>query len=120
MNALMNSYLHLMQKKGSRGLQFMPCHFPEYQFTNIVFLFSRYNIQLINALVMYVGTSAIQFIRAKGLTPSMSTIAHSSHMDIFQNLAVDLETEGRYLFLNCIANQVQHSSDRGGGRSPRV
>ena len=36
-------------------------------------------------------------------------------MDIFQNLAVDLETEGRYLFLNCIANQVQHSSDRGGG-----
>lgn len=55
---------------------------------------------------MYVGTSAIQFIRAKGLTPSMSTIAHSSHMDIFQNLAVDLETEGRYLFLNCIANQV--------------
>ena len=68
--------------------------------------YSRYNIQLINALVMYVGTSAIQFIRAKGLTPSMSTIAHSSHMDIFQNLAVDLETEGRYLFLNCIANQV--------------
>jgi CCR4-NOT transcription complex subunit 1 len=55
---------------------------------------------------MYVGTSAIQYIRAKGVTPSMSTIAHSSHMDIFQNLAVDLETEGRYLFLNCIANQV--------------
>lgn len=71
----------------------------------------RYNIQLINALVMYVGTSAIQFIRAKGLTPSMSTIAHSSHMDIFQNLAVDLETEGRYLFLNCIANQVTRNID---------
>jgi CCR4-NOT transcription complex subunit 1 len=69
---------------------------------------NRYNIQLINALVMYVGTSAIQFIRAKGLTPSMSTIAHSSHMDIFQNLAVDLETEGRYLFLNCIANQLRY------------
>lgn len=37
----------------------------------------------------------------------MSSIAHSSHMDIFQNLAVDLETEGRYLFLNCIANQLR-------------
>ena len=24
----------------------------------------------------------------------MSTITHSSHMDIFQNLAVDLDTEG--------------------------
>ena len=42
-----------------------------------------------------------------GQSPSMSSIAHSSHMDIFQNLAVDLETEGRYLFLNCIANQLR-------------
>ena len=40
----------------------------------------------------------------------MSSIAHSSHMDIFQNLAVDLETEGRYLFLNCIANQLRLSN----------
>ena len=47
-----------------------------------------------NALVLYVGTQAIQYIHTKGLTPSMSTIAHSSHMDIFQNLAVDLDTEG--------------------------
>ena len=66
------------------------------------------NFQLINALVMYVGTSAIQYLRTKGLTPTMSTIAHSSHMDIFQNLAVDLDTEGRYLFLNCIANQLRY------------
>ena len=69
---------------------------------------NRYNIQLINALVMYVGTSAIQYLRTKGLTPTMSAIAHSSHMDIFQNLAVDLDTEGRYLFLNCIANQLRY------------
>ena len=66
------------------------------------------NFQLINALVMYVGTSAIQYLRTKGLTPTMSSIAHSSHMDIFQNLAVDLDTEGRYLFLNCIANQLRY------------
>merc|ERR1719312_1171967 len=68
----------------------------------------RYNISMINALVMYVGTQAIQFIRAKGHSPSMSSIAHSSHMDIFQNLAVDMDTEGRYLFLNCIANQLRY------------
>ena len=62
----------------------------------------RYNISMINALVMYVGTQAIQFIRAKGHSPSMSSIAHSSHMDIFQNLAVDMDTEGRWdIFQTC-------------------
>jgi len=70
---------------------------------------NRYNIQVINALVMHVGTSAIQYIRSKGhASPTMHSIAHSSHMDIFQNLAVDLETEGRYLFLNSIANQLRY------------
>lgn len=68
----------------------------------------RYNIQLMNALVLYVGTQAITYIRGKGHTPNMSTIAHSAHMDIFQNLAVDLDTEGRYLFLNAIANQLRY------------
>ena len=47
-----------------------------------------------NALVLYVGTQAITYIHSKSGTPSMSTITHSSHMDIFQNLAVDLDTEG--------------------------
>ncbi|KAL1130931.1 hypothetical protein AAG570_012172 [Ranatra chinensis] len=68
----------------------------------------RYNISLMNALVLYVGTQAISYIRNKGLAPNMSTIAHSAHMDIFQNLAVDLDTEGRYLFLNAIANQLRY------------
>lgn len=68
----------------------------------------RYNIPLMNALVLYVGTQAINYIRNKGHTPNMSTIAHSAHMDIFQNLAVDLDTEGRYLFLNAIANQLRY------------
>ncbi|XP_076264687.1 CCR4-NOT transcription complex subunit 1 isoform X3 [Rhynchophorus ferrugineus] len=68
----------------------------------------RYNISLMNALVLYVGTQAIAYIRNKGLTPSMSTIAHSAHMDIFQNLTVDLDTEGRYLFFNAMANQLRY------------
>lgn len=55
---------------------------------------TRYNIPLINALVLFVGQSAIQAITPKHIT--MSSIAHSSHMDIFQNLAVDLDTEGNY------------------------
>lgn len=62
-----------------------------------------YNIPLMNALVLYVGTQAIQHIRSKGLTPNMSTIASSAHMDIFQNLGVDLDTEGHLccFFLIC-------------------
>jgi CCR4-NOT transcription complex subunit 1 len=68
----------------------------------------RYKLPLIHALILYVGTQAISFIRAKGHTPSMATIAHSAHMDIFQNLAVDLDTEGRYLFLNAITNQLRY------------
>ncbi|XP_072169675.1 CCR4-NOT transcription complex subunit 1-like [Diadema setosum] len=68
----------------------------------------RYNVSLMNALVLYVGMQAINYIQSKGSTPSMSTITHSSHMDIFQNLVVDLDTEGRYLFLNAIANQLRY------------
>lgn len=68
----------------------------------------RYSIKLINALVLYVGTQAIALIQSKGLQPNKQTIAHSAHMDIFQSLAVDLDTEGRYLFLNAIANQLRY------------
>ncbi|CAG4984058.1 unnamed protein product [Parnassius apollo] len=68
----------------------------------------RYNSQLMNAVVLYVGTQAIAHIRAKGQTPNMSTIAHSAHMDIFQNFTVDFDFEGRYLFLNAIANQLRY------------
>lgn len=68
----------------------------------------RYHVSLMNALVLYVGSQAIAFIHSKGGAPSMSNITHSSHMDIFQNLVADLDTEGRYLFLNAIANQLRY------------
>lgn len=51
-------------------------------------------MSVMNALVLYVGMQAIAQIQSKNLTPSMPTIAHSAHMDIFENLAVDLDTEG--------------------------
>lgn len=57
----------------------------------------RYNSQLINAVVLYVGTQAIAHIRSKGQTPNMTTIAHSAHMDIFQNFTVDFDYEGRWV-----------------------
>lgn len=55
----------------------------------------RYNVSLMNALVVYVGTQAIQHIRSKGLTINITTVASCAHMDIFQNLSVDLDTEGK-------------------------
>lgn len=54
------------------------------------------------------GTRGITHIHNKGSTSSMSTITHSAHMNIFQNLVVILNTEGSYLFLNAIASQLRY------------
>lgn len=64
------------------------------------------NVPLLNALVLYVGQSAIGAIHPRPI--SMTTIANTSHMDVFQHLAIALDTEGRYLFLNAIANQLRY------------
>lgn len=64
------------------------------------------NVSLLNALVLYVGQSAIVAIAPRPI--SMTTIANTTQMDIFQNLATTLDTEGRYLFLNAIANQLRY------------
>lgn len=66
---------------------------------------NQYNVSLINALVLFVGTQAIAYIHSKGSTPSASTIAYTAHMDIFQHLLVDLDTEGKCviaIMLKCL------------------
>uniref|UniRef100_A0A5S6QEM5 CCR4-NOT transcription complex subunit 1 n=1 Tax=Trichuris muris TaxID=70415 RepID=A0A5S6QEM5_TRIMR len=68
----------------------------------------KYDVKLLNAIVMYVGVRAIQSIHNKDQRPNFSAITHTAHMDIFQNLTVDLDTEGRYLFFNSIANQLRY------------
>jgi len=69
---------------------------------------SKYNVGVMNAVVMYVGVRAIDSINEKGQRISMASIAHTAFMDIFQNLAVSLCTEGRYLLFNSIANQLRY------------
>lgn len=64
------------------------------------------NVPLLNALVLYVGQSAIAAIAPRPI--SMTSIAGTTQMDIFQHLATTLDTEGRYLFLNAIANQLRY------------
>ncbi|KAE9600761.1 putative CCR4-Not complex component, Not1, CCR4-NOT transcription complex subunit 1, HEAT [Lupinus albus] len=76
---------------------------------------TRYNVPLINSLVLYVGMQAIQ--QLQGQTPHAQSSANAfplavfsvgAALDIFQTLIMDLDTEGRYLFLNAVANQLRY------------
>jgi len=68
---------------------------------------SRYNVPVVNALVLYVGTQAIVQLKAPNHVP----ITHSAPMDVFQHLADNLDPEGRYMFLNAIANQLRYPNN---------
>ncbi|XP_057807321.1 uncharacterized protein LOC131021995 isoform X2 [Salvia miltiorrhiza] len=77
---------------------------------------TRYNVPLVNSLVLYVGMQAIQQLQAR--TPphaqsmtNMSAFLVSAALDIFQTLIMDLDTEGRYLFLNAVANQLRYPNN---------
>ncbi|XP_004306964.1 PREDICTED: CCR4-NOT transcription complex subunit 1-like [Fragaria vesca subsp. vesca] len=74
---------------------------------------TRYNVPLINSLVLYVGMQAIQQLQTR--TPHAQAnqtgpfvYLVGAALDIFQTLIGDLDTEGRYLFLNAIANQLRY------------
>ncbi|KAG2672226.1 hypothetical protein I3843_13G029000 [Carya illinoinensis] len=76
---------------------------------------TRYNVPLINSLVLYVGMQAIQQLQPK--TPHSQSTSNTvplavflvgAALDIFQALIADLDTEGRYLFLNAVANQLRY------------
>merc|ERR1712070_1295772 len=66
---------------------------------------TRYNVPLLNALVLYVGIQAIAQLQSRGTQSGgssqvQSPITHSAPMDVFQRLVTELDTEGRYLLLN--------------------
>ncbi|KAM1157154.1 hypothetical protein FF1_027788 [Malus domestica] len=75
---------------------------------------TRYNVPLINSLVLYVGMQAIQQLQARTpqaqstQTVPLAVYLVGAALDVFQTLIVDLDTEGRYLFLNAIANQLRY------------
>lgn len=68
---------------------------------------TNYNAPLINSLVLHVGVQAIAQLQSKMAPP----IVNSSAMDIFQRLVLDLDSEGRYLFLNALANQLRYPNN---------
>jgi hypothetical protein len=69
---------------------------------------SKYNVPVLNAIVNFVGIRAITQLKESNIRISISSIAHSSYMDVFQNLAITFCTEGRYLLFNALANQLRY------------
>ena len=79
---------------------------------------TRYNVPLINSLVLYVGMQAVHQLQSRtahaqatGNNSSLTVFLVSAALDIFQTLIQDLDTEGRYLFLNAAANQLRYPNN---------
>lgn len=80
---------------------------------------TRYNVPLINSLVLYVGShQAIYMLQLQARTPPnqqsmasnvpLASFIVGPGLDIFQALITDMDSEGRYLFLNAIVNQLRY------------
>eukprot|EP00127_Corallochytrium_limacisporum_P001927 Clim_evm82s88 gene=Clim_evmTU82s88 len=62
---------------------------------------TKYDVPLINSLVLHVGMSGIANMKGQPLT-------NTTAMDIFKHLVHDLDAEGRYHFLNAMTNQLRY------------
>eukprot|EP00668_Euglena_longa_P016523 GGOE01020788.1.p1 GENE.GGOE01020788.1~~GGOE01020788.1.p1 ORF type:complete len:2385 (+),score=619.83 GGOE01020788.1:748-7155(+) len=74
---------------------------------------ARYNVPVVNSLVLYVGVQAIAQLQAASTESPQTTgsILDTPAMDIYQELAVRLDSEGRYLFLNALANHLRYPNN---------
>ena len=65
----------------------------------------KYNVPLINSLVLHIGVEAIVKLNAG---PSGGAANNTRSMELLQNMALALDGEGRYHFFNAIANQLRY------------
>eukprot|EP00163_Fabomonas_tropica_P033612 TRINITY_DN892_c0_g1_i3.p1 TRINITY_DN892_c0_g1~~TRINITY_DN892_c0_g1_i3.p1 ORF type:complete len:2289 (-),score=618.48 TRINITY_DN892_c0_g1_i3:1290-8156(-) len=75
---------------------------------------SQYRISVLNALVLHVGMQAVihlQQMKSPSNPPPHPAIQPSAPLDIFQRLVAELDSEGRYLFFNAIANQLRYPNN---------
>ncbi|GAA0150692.1 mRNA polyadenylation factor [Lithospermum erythrorhizon] len=72
---------------------------------------TRYNVPLMNSLVLYVGMQAIPHAQSMASGGPLVGFLVGAALDIFQTLILELDTEGRYLFLNAIANQLRYPNN---------
>ncbi|KAL4585826.1 hypothetical protein LXL04_010452 [Taraxacum kok-saghyz] len=78
-----------------------------------------YNVPLMNSLVLYVGTKAIQQMQASTASDETSIARFVSlivffagaALDIFRTLILNLDSEGRYLFFNAVADQLRYPNN---------
>ena len=78
-----------------------------------------YNASAINALVLYVGAAAIQQIQKvasqsqqQQQQQQVNPITHSAPMNLYRELVTNMNSEGRYLLLNAIANQLRYPNNQ--------
>lgn len=71
---------------------------------------TRYNVPLLNSLVLYVGANATAQLARTGGTAA-GLLPNSPGLDVFKQLAAELAPEGRYLFLNAVANQLRYPNN---------
>lgn len=71
---------------------------------------TKYNVPLLNALLLYVGVHLPQY--GKGLPGQNGdrglSAQNNPSLDIFTHLAHNFDCEGRYLFLSAIANHLRY------------
>ena len=70
---------------------------------------ARYDAPLVNAVVLRCGARgvAVNAQQRKGDPKSGKNLTNTAPMEVFQKLAQDLDAEGRYVFLNAVANQLR-------------
>ena len=68
----------------------------------------HYNADLMTDIVLYLCITAVKTLRESGLPLNMNTVSNSPQMEILQGLVMKLDDEGRYLLLNCMANQLRY------------
>lgn len=76
---------------------------------------TKYNVPLINSLVMYIGGKGIvKLQQAKNQNPKTTTadgVKDTPYMDVFVALVKLLDGEGRYYLLNAIVNQLRYPNN---------
>lgn len=70
----------------------------------------RYNMHLINAVVLYIGMQAIQQLHNKTSQLPVQ-VNQGVPMEIFLWLVAELDPEGRYMFLSSVANQLRYPNN---------
>eukprot|EP01083_Nonionella_stella_P068938 183388_1 len=72
---------------------------------------TAYNVPLINSLVMYLGQIAIEKMHASARGSQSVGEVTKACICVFLQLIMELDEEGRYYYLNAVANQLRYPNN---------